>query len=586
MAHLVAVNVGLPRDVAWNDHTVHTGAWKSTVQGPRMVRRLNVDGDGQGDLAGHGGEQRAVLVYQVDSYRHWAQFLGRDDLTYGHFGENFTVDGLPDDDVCIGDRYRIGEAVFEVTQPRVTCYRVGLRLGEPRMAALLVAHRRPGFYLRVITEADVEAGQEIIKVGSGPERVSVAELDALLYLPGHSRATLNRALRIPALSPGWQTSLRAMAEESDGSATGNVGLTGTSAPAPAWSGFRSLTITEVHQESRDVRSVTLGAGDGARLPGWRAGQSITVRLRPDGQSTPVVRTYSLSNSPGSDRYRISVKREPYGVASGFIATAVGVGDEVETAAPRGTFVLRDGAGPVVLVSAGVGATPVLSMLHQIAAQQPERPVWWVHGSRDGAQHPFAAETRELLNRLPGAHRHTAYSRPGPEDRPAVDFDVAGRLSATMLDQLGLPSDADAYVCGPADFMTAMRRALVDCGLEPSRIRSETFGAGAALNPGVVVRPEVAVPHQPAGVPGTGPLVSFARSGITARWGEDYPSMLDFAEACEVPTRWACRTGVCHTCETPLLAGAVRYDPEPLDSPAAGTALICCAQPTQDVVLDL
>lgn len=586
MAHLVAVNVGLPRDVAWNDRTVHTGAWKSTVQGPRMVRRLNVDGDGQGDLAGHGGEQRAVLVYQVDSYRHWAQFLGRDDLTYGHFGENFTVDGLPDDDVCIGDRYRIGEAVFEVTQPRVTCYRVGLRLGEPRMAALLVAHRRPGFYLRVITEADVEAGQEIVKVGSGPERVSVAELDALLYLPGHSRATLNRALRIPALSPGWQTSLRAMAEESDGSATGNVGLTGTSAPAPAWSGFRSLRITEVHQESRDVRSVTLGAGDGARLPAWRAGQSITVRLRPDGQSTPVVRTYSLSNSPGSDRYRISVKREPYGVASGFIATAVGVGDEAETAAPRGTFVLRDGAGPVVLVSAGVGATPVLSMLHQIAAQQPERPVWWVHGSRDGAQHPFAAETRELLNRLPGAHRQIAYSRPGPEDRPGIDFDVAGRLSATMLDQLDLPSHADTYVCGPADFMTAMRRALVACGLDRSRIRTETFGAGAALNPGVVVRPEVAVPHQPAGTPGTGPLVSFARSGITARWGEDYPSMLDFAEACEVPTRWACRTGVCHTCQTPLLAGAVRYDPEPLDSPAAGTALICCAQPTQDVVLDL
>lgn len=586
MAHLVAVNVGLPRDVAWNDRTVHTGAWKSTVQGPRMVRRLNVDGDGQGDLGGHGGEQRAVLVYQLDSYRHWARFLGRDDLEYGHFGENFTVDGLPDDDVCIGDRYRIGDAVFEVTQPRVTCYRVGLRLGEPRMAALLVAHRRPGFYLRVITEAEVEAGQEIIKVSSGPERVSVAEMDALLYLPGHSRATLHRALRIPALSPGWQASLRAMAEESDGGATGNVGLTGTPPPAPAWSGFRSLTITEVHQESRDVRSLTLSAGDGSRLPAWIAGQSITVRLRPDGQSTPVIRTYSLSNLPGSSEYRISVKREPYGVASGFIATAVRVGDEVETAAPRGSFVLRDGADPVVLVSAGVGATPVLSMLHQIAAGQSERPVWWVHGSRDGAQHTFSAETRELLNRLPGAHRHIAYSSPGPEDLLGVDFDVAGRLSTTMLGQLDLPSHADAYVCGPADFMTDMRLALVDCGLDPARIRSETFGAGAAVNPGVVASQEKAVPHKPACAPGTGPLVSFARSGITARWGEDYPSMLDFAEACAVPTRWACRTGVCHTCQTPLLAGAVRYDPEPLDPAAAGTALICCAKPTEDVVLDL
>ena len=124
-----------------------------------MVRRLNIDGDGQGDLGGHGGEQRAVLVYQIDSYRYWQQQLGRDDFVYGQFGENFTVDGLPDDEVCIGDRYRIGGAVFEVTQPRVTCYRVGLRMDEPRMAALLVAHRRPGFYLRVLDEGRGRGGR-------------------------------------------------------------------------------------------------------------------------------------------------------------------------------------------------------------------------------------------------------------------------------------------------------------------------------------------------------------------------------------------------------------------------------------------
>ena len=151
MAVLTSLNVGLPADVEWNGRVVHTGAWKAPVDGPRMVRRLNVDGDGQGDLGGHGGENRAVLVYQVDSYRHWNAEFGRDDLAPGHFGENFTVDGLPDDEVCIGDRYRIGDAEFEVTQPRVTCYRVGLRVGVPSMAALLVSHRRPGFYLRVIT---------------------------------------------------------------------------------------------------------------------------------------------------------------------------------------------------------------------------------------------------------------------------------------------------------------------------------------------------------------------------------------------------------------------------------------------------
>src|SRR5918911_4012872 len=161
VARLLAVNVGLPRDVPWRDATVHTGIWKHPVAGPRMVRRLNIDGDGQGDLAGHGGEHRAVLVYQIDSYRYWQQQLGRDDFAYGQFGENFTIDGLPDDEVCIGDRYRIGEAEFEVTQPRVTCYRVGIRMNDPRMPALLVEHRRPGFYFRVLKEGKVTAGDEI-----------------------------------------------------------------------------------------------------------------------------------------------------------------------------------------------------------------------------------------------------------------------------------------------------------------------------------------------------------------------------------------------------------------------------------------
>src|SRR5918911_1958680 len=180
MPRLLSVNVGLPRDVTWSGKTVHTGIWKSPVEGRRMVRKLNIVGDGQGDLAGHGGEQRAVFVYQMESYHYWERFLGRNDFVYGQFGENFTVEGLPDDEVCIGDRYRIGTAVLEVTQPRVTCYRVGIRMQEPQMPALLVSHRRPGFYLRVLEEGEVEAGDEILRVGSGPEQMTVAEADRLL----------------------------------------------------------------------------------------------------------------------------------------------------------------------------------------------------------------------------------------------------------------------------------------------------------------------------------------------------------------------------------------------------------------------
>src|SRR6516164_1972662 len=213
MARLLSVNVGLPRDIEWQGKTVHTAVWKTPVQGRRMARRLNIDGDGQGDLAGHGGEHRAVFVYQIESYRYWQNQLGRNDFTYGQFGENFTIEGLADTEVCIGDHYRIGDALFEVTQPRVTCYRVGIRLNEPQMAALLVAHARPGFYCRVLEEGELQAGDEIIQVSAGPERMSVADINALLYRPSHPPDQLMRALRVAALSPGWKTSLKALLEQ-------------------------------------------------------------------------------------------------------------------------------------------------------------------------------------------------------------------------------------------------------------------------------------------------------------------------------------------------------------------------------------
>lgn len=589
MATLVSVNVGLPKDVPWKGRVVHTGAWKSPVDGARMVRRLNVDGDGQGDLGGHGGENRAVLVYQLESYRHWAAELGRDDLAPGHFGENFTVDGLSDDEVCIGDRYQIGDAVFEVTQPRVTCYRVGLRMGVPNMAALLVSHRRPGFYLRVLTEGEVSSGQEIVKVASGPEGVTVAEIDALLYLPGHPRAALSRALRVPALSQGWKTSLASLATQADGS-VGNTGLSvAASGPPPSWQGFRPLTVTSIRDESADVRSLGLADPEGHRLPNWLPGQSITLRVRPEPAGIAVIRNYSLSNSPGSGTYRISVKREPAGQGSGYLHTRVAVGDVLDVAAPRGTFVLTpdpaDDDRPVVLLSAGVGITPVLSMLHALAEAGSRREVWWLHGARDGVANAFAAECRELLDLLPGSHLQVFYSRPAASDRLGADYTTAGRLSAEAFDALGVPKDADAYLCGPVDFMAALRAGLEAYGLAADHVFSETFGAAAALTPGISATPS-GPPHPPAGPPGRGPEVGFARSGLTVPWKSDCTSLLDFAEACDVPTRWSCRTGVCHNCETAVLSGSVRYDPEPLEPPAEGNVLICCSTPAGELVLDL
>jgi ferredoxin-NADP reductase/MOSC domain-containing protein YiiM len=584
LATLTSVNVGLPRNVKWRGRTVYTGVWKAPVVGPRMVRRLNIEGDGQGDLAGHGGEHRAVLVYQIDSYSYWAKELGRNDLKPGHFGENFTVDGMSDDEVCIGDRYRIGAALFEVTQPRVTCYRVGLRLGEPRMAALLVSHRRPGFYCRVLAEGEVEAGQEIVRVSDGPERMSVAEIDALLYLPRHPPEQLDRALRIPALSPGWVSSLKSLRDQADRT-SGNPGLTAAAtSPPPAWPGFRPLTVSDIKPQSETVVSMSLAEPDGSPLPEWLAGQYITLRLYPSPQNAPLVRSYSLCNRPGSDQYRIGVKQEPNGAASSYIRKHVAVGDTLEVAAPRGAFFLADGEGPVVLLSAGVGVTPVLAMLHRLAAAGSTRPVWWIHGARNSTEHPFAEEARSLLNQLPHGHTRVSYSRPHESDRPGIDYTATGRLSAEVFDAVGVPRNAEAYLCGPKSFMEDLSAALANYGLDRVRIHVETFGAGAPLTPGITE--SVTPPHPPHGLVGTGPTVAFARSGLTVPWHPRYGSLLDFAEACDVPTRWSCRTGVCHNCETPLLSGMVSYSPQPVEPPAEGNVLICCSTPSEDLVLDL
>ena len=318
MAKLISVNVGLPRDVSWEGRTVHTAIWKSPVQGRAMVRRLNIDGDGQGDLAGHGGEQRAVFVYQTASYRYWENELKRNDFTLGEFGENFTVDGLADDEVCIGDRYRIGSALFEVTQPRVTCFRVGLRTNEPRMPALLVAHHRPGFYFRVLQEGEVGAGDEIFKVVEGPQRLTVAETDALLYLPTHSPDQLQRALGIPALSPGWQESFKAILQQDEqGGATGNPGLAPVE-PPPAWPGFRPMRVAQLNSESTSVLSIVLESADAKPLSPALPGQFVVLRVPAGADGQPVLRNYSLSDTPSADHYRISVKREERGVASGYI----------------------------------------------------------------------------------------------------------------------------------------------------------------------------------------------------------------------------------------------------------------------------
>jgi ferredoxin-NADP reductase len=506
---------------------------------------------------------------------------------FGQFGENFTVEGLSDEEVCIGDRYRIGSALFEVTQPRVTCYRVGIRMDEPRMAALLVEHHRPGFYFRVLEAGDVAAGDEIVKVSDGPERMSVAKADGLLYLAGHSPAQLERALRIPALSVGWRGSFEALLtqERGSGAITGNAGLIGAAGPPPAWRGFRPLRVSRKVRESSNVISLVLESTDKQPLAVALPGQFVVLRLRPASDAPVLMRSYSLSGEPSAERYRVSVKREANGAAGIYIDDELQVGDVVDASAARGSFTLRPGDTPVVLLSGGIGATPMLAILHGLAAETPTREIWWLYGARSGREHPFAEETRSLLKVLAHGHSHIRYSAPDPEDRRGVDFDAPGRLNMRVLQELNLPRNGDFYICGPATFMSDLTAGLAAWGVAPGRIHTEIFGPGPSNTPGIAASPR-RLPHLPAGLPGSGPLISFARSGLNVRWGPPFESLLELAEACDVPVRWSCRTGVCHTCETALVAGTVAYRPDPVDAPADGNVLICCSRPEGDMTIDL
>jgi ferredoxin-NADP reductase/MOSC domain-containing protein YiiM len=578
MASLISVNVGKSRHIEWRGKTVTTAIWKKPVAGPVRVGRLGAEGDEQADLMGHGGEQRALFVYQIESYCYWQDFLKRDDFAMGQFGENLTVSGLPDDEVYVGDRYRIGDAVVEVSQPRVTCYKVGIRFKDERMPALLVQHRRPGFYFRVIREGTVEAGAQIEKIFEGPGKMSVSEVDALLYTSDHPPEKLDQALRIEALSPGWRWSfeeLRKAAGKPDGA---NVGLSplGATSP-PAWQGFRKLKVTDKKRESEDVMSFSLTSEDGTTLPPALPGQYLTVKVRPNEDGAVETRSYSLCG-PGGE-YRIGVKRD--GRVSTYLHDAVEQGSAVEAAAPRGAFVLGAEDEPVVLLSAGIGITPMLAMLRTASADQARaHPVWWVHAARDGRHHPFSAEVRYYLGRARNSRSFVFYSRPVPSDRRGADFDISGRLDLQLLKSAGMPLDGVFYLCGPPAFARAFKDDLAGMGVSADRIRTESFGPSAALPPGGVA------PHLPEGEAGAGPMVRFMRSGLSVPWSRKYVSLLELAEACDVTVRWSCRTGVCHNCECAVVDGNLEYAIEPIDRPPEGRTLLCCAVPKADVVLEL
>ena len=552
------------------------------------MRRLNIDGDGQGDLAGHGGEHRAVFVYQIESYRYWQEQLGRDDFSYGQFGENFTVGGLADDQVCIGDRYRIGEAEFEVTQPRVTCYRVGIRMDDPRMPALLVSHHRPGFYFRVLREGAVQAGDEIVQVAAGPEAMTVAEVDALLYLPGHTRERVQRALRIPALPDGWRASFRALLDQPEPGGAGGQRRADRGEPAAGLAGFPPAGGDRggAGRATRWCRC-TWPIPAGRAVPPALPGQFLTLRLPagPDGAAAAAqllaVRARRAPTPTGSASSASRTAR-----AASSCTTEVRAGDLLEVAAPRGTFILQPGddAGPAD--QRGRRGDPGAGHAARPGGRGSGRDVWWLHGARSRAEEPFAAEARSLLAGLASGHRHVCYSRPGARDVEGRDYQTRGAAVGVGAGRARPSARRRRVHLRPGRVHGRDVRRPGRPGYRRRRVRTEIFGAAPAQTPGIAAaaaRP----PHPPGGRARRRP------AGRVRAQRPDGPLGPGLRPACSSwpkPATCRCAGRAAPASATParprLLSGTVSYAPDPVDDPADGSALICCSQPRGDLVLDL
>ena len=441
------------RAVEWKGKPVSTGIFKEPVAGRVALKALDFVGDGQADLSVHGGPNKAVYVYPAEHYAFWRRELPDHPLPWGVFGENLTTEGLFED-TAIGDRFRIGSAEVMATQPRLPCYKLGIRFGRDDIIKRLLASGLTGFYFKVIVEGDVGAGDAIIPAGRAADSMPVSEITRLYAHDTDDLEGLRRVVTIADLAEDWREYFQ---ERIDRLAARPPRR---SLPAAAWPGFRPFTLREKIRESEDVASFHLVPQDGRALPPYRPGQYLTVRLTIPGVERPVVRSYSLSDVPRPDRYRLTIKRigprpdapRVAGLVSTYFHDRLAVGDRIEAKAPAGLFTLEPEHAdrPVVLIAGGIGITPLLSMLTGIVAAGSSREAWLLYGVRDGREPIMRSHLEALARAHANLHLHVFYSRPsGAVEGPATH---SGRIDLSALQRL-IPSTAfDFYVCGPSAMM--------------------------------------------------------------------------------------------------------------------------------------
>lgn len=364
--------------------------------------------------------------------------------------------------------------------------------------------------------------------------------------------------------------------------------------------FREFKVVRKIVENEVITSFYLKPCDGMPLSRFKPGQFLTLRIEDEATGSPITRTYSVSSSPLElDYFRISVKRElapagqpelAPGMFSNYLHDRVEEGASIMLREPAGHFYLNeDSERPVVLLSGGVGLTPMVSMAHTLV-RESTRKVWFVHACENGSTHAFGNEIKALAEHTPQLKHHVCYRMPTEADVKGQDYDDAGYVTSSLLQSLLPLDDYEFYLCGPPPFMEAEFKNLINLGVREDRISYEFFGPATVLRRAEEVADESSQTVQPVvkptAPPADSPQVTFAASDITATWNPEFESILEFAESLGLSPEFSCRAGICNTCSCKLSSGEVSYSEEPLDEPEQGNALICCSVPESDVVLDI
>ena len=556
---VVAVSVGAP---VWQEmfgRQIFSSIARDPVPGPVMFGKGGPDGNA---TAVHSED---VFAFFAEHYDHWAATLGmpREVWRDCFWGENLMLSGLTEDRLHIGDRLRVGGAVLEVTSPRVPCFKVAWRLGQPTdFVAQLNADGRMGCYLRVIEPGSIQAGDGAERIATQSDAITVLALSRLLS-DGNSRDPehLRAALATPGIGGQAAEMLRKRIA---------LLVDGTVGQAHRWPGWRPFRIASIVNEASDIRSFLLEPVDGQPIADYRAGQFLTVRLPAAAEGR--TRSWSLSDHGREDgHYRITVKRVPLGAASGWLHDTARPGTIVEARSPAGQFVLdRSGLLRTVLISAGIGITPLLAMLKAHAARIDRAPpLLWLHMASSDGHHVFREETEAVLRTLPDSTGRVFYS--GDGDRIGADeierlLDESYTMSpfGRVIELTG--DNSDFYICGPAGFEQMVREVLGRRNVPAAHIHSEAF-----------TLPEAPSSTQP--LPAEA-LVTLVRRGRSLPWQrETGETLLELLERHGERVDSSCRDGICGTCEVALVSGAT-------DSPYAapgGGVLLCCSRPVSPLV---